>query len=156
MNNNQTTNDVRFSLFCLEVTQAGIALNMQELRTIYQAARKLEGWSEEDFQNAQSVNDYVQQAQKAVSSVNKYKQVVEAIAFNIITKKSVDELDKKDDLIEYVGKVKRIASVMAEEFMEPDERLEKVAIEGRRMIEHFIDQWKKTSFEPKVEEIKEG
>ena len=129
---------------------------MQELRTIYQAARKLEGWSEEDFQNAQSVNDYVQQAQKAVSSVNKYKQVVEAIAFNIITKKSVDELDKKEDLIEYVGKVKRIASVMAEEFMEPDERLEKVAIEGRRLIEHFIDQWKKTSFEPKVEEIKEG
>ncbi|MFR7592569.1 MAG: hypothetical protein ACLUVC_14095 [Longibaculum sp.] len=129
---------------------------MQELRTIYQAARKLEGWSEEDFQNAQSVNDYVQQAQKAVSSVNKYKNVVEAIAFNIITKKSVDELDKKDDLIEYVGKVKRIASVMAEEFMEPDERLEKVAIEGRRLIEHFIDQWKKTSFEPKVEEIKEG
>ena len=64
MNNNQTTNDVRFSLFCLEVAQAGIALNMQELRTIYQAARKLEGWSEEDFQNAQSVNDYVQQAQK--------------------------------------------------------------------------------------------
>lgn len=156
MNNNQTTNDVRFSLFCLEAAQAGIALNMQELRTIYQAARKLEGWSEEDFQNAQSVNDYVQQAQKAVSSVNKYKNVVEAIAFNIITKKSVDELDKKDDLIEYVGKVKRIASVMAEEFMEPDERLEKVAIEGRRLIEHFIDQWKKTSFEPKVEEIKEG
>lgn len=156
MNNNQITNDVRFSLFCLEVAQAGIALNMQELRTIYQAARKLEGWSEEDFQNAQSVNDYVQQAQKAVSSVNKYKQVVEAIAFNIITKKSVDELDKKEDLIEYVGKVKRIASVMAEEFMEPDERLEKVAIEGRRLIEHFIDQWKKTSFEPKVEEIKEG
>lgn len=156
MNNNQTINDVRFSLFCLEVAQAGIALNMQELRTIYQAARKLEGWSEEDFQNAQSVNDYVQQAQKAVSSVNKYKNVVEAIAFNIITKKSVDELDKKDDLIEYVGKVKRIASVMAEEFMEPDERLEKVAIEGRRLIEHFIDQWKKTSFEPKVEEIKEG
>lgn len=156
MNNNQTTNDVRFSLFCLEVAQAGIALNMQELRTIYQAARKLEGWSEEDFQNAQSVNDYVQQAQKAVSSVNKYKNAVEAIAFNIITKKSVDELDKKDDLIEYVGKVKRIASVMAEEFMEPDERLEKVAIEGRRLIEHFIDQWKKTSFEPKVEEIKEG
>ena len=65
-------------------------------------------------------------------------------------------MDKKDDLIEYVGKVKRIASVMAEEFMEPDERLEKVAIEGRRLIEHFIDQWKKTSFEPKVEEIKEG
>ena len=150
MNNNQTTNDVRFPLFCLEVAQAGIALNMQELRTIYQAARKLEGWSEEDFQNAQSVSDYVQQAQKAVSSVNKYKQVVEAIAFKIITKKSVDELDKKDDLIEYVGKVKRIASVMAEEFMEPDERLEKVAIEGRRLIEHFIDQWKKTSFEPQV------
>ena len=65
-------------------------------------------------------------------------------------------MDKKDDLIEYVGKVKRIASVMEEEFMEPDERLEKVAIEGRRLIGHFIDQWKKTSFEPKVEEIKEG
>lgn len=155
MNNNQTTNDVRFSLFCLEVAQAGIALNAQELKTIYQAARKLEGWTEEDFQNAKAAEDYIKMAQKAVASVNKYKQVSESIAFNIITRTPIDVLDKKEDLIEYVGKAKRVAGIMAEEFMEPDERLEKVTVEGRRVIEHFIDQWKKMPPEPQVEEIKE-
>lgn len=39
-------------------------------------------------------------------------------------------------------KAKHIAAAMADELLEPDEKLEKVVTDGRRVIEHFIDQWK--------------
>lgn len=135
---------LRFSLFCIEVAQAGIALNTQDLQTVYNAARKLEGFSDEDFERQGNVaSDYIEQAKKSITSVSKYKQVADAIAFNTIVKQSINDLDKKEDLIEYVGKVKRLAAIMAEEFLEPDEKLEKVAEDGRRLIVHFIEQWKK-------------
>lgn len=149
-------NSTRFALFCTEVAQCGIALSMQELETIYMSARKLEGWSDKDFEEAKGVQDYVKTAQKSVAMVNKRRQIVEGLTFQLLTKDaSIDELDKRVDLIEYVGKAKRIASIMADEFMEPDERLDRVAENGRRVIEHFIEQWKKMQMEPSVEEIKE-
>jgi hypothetical protein len=35
---------------------------------------------------------------------------------------------------------------------EPDEKLEKVVTDGRRVIEHFIDQWKKAPIEEEKKE----
>ena len=49
-------------------------------------------------------------------------------------------------------KAKHIAAAMADELLEPDEKLEKVVTDGRRVIEHFIDQWKKAPIEEEKKE----
>lgn len=151
--------DIKFALFCVEVAQAGVALTMEELRTVYLAGQKLEGWSDEDFKRQNGGNnameDYIKQAKKSTAMINKRRQLVEALTFSLITKDAdIESLSKRDDLIEYVGKAKRIGAIMADEFMEPDEKLEKVTEDGRRVIEHFIDQWKRMDFTPSVEEVK--
>lgn len=130
----------KFALFCIEVAQAGVALTKQELEIVFNAGLKLEGFTEDDFSKVSE--DYLKQAQQSVVAINKRKQMIEALTFNLLTKETVDELAAKDDLVEHVMKARHVAAVMVDELMEPDERLEKVVKDGRRVIEVFIDQWK--------------
>lgn len=134
-------NKIKFALFCTEVYQCGIALSEKELELIFTAAEKLEGFNDKDFEG-KKMDQFLEQAKRNVGMVQKRKALVESLTFQLITKKSVDELIHEDDLRDYVMKAKHLASIMADEFMEKDERLEKVAKDGRRVIEVFIDQWK--------------
>lgn len=138
-------NKIKFALFCTEVYQCGIALSEKELELIFTAAEKLEGFNDKDFEG-KKMDQFLEQAKRNVGMIQKRKALVESLTFQLITKKSVDELihDEESDggLRDYVMKAKHLASIMADEFMEKDERLEKVAKDGRRVIEVFIDQWK--------------
>lgn len=142
-------NKIKFALFCTEVYQCGIALSEKELELIFTAAEKLEGFNDKDFEG-KKMDQFLEQAKRNVGMVQKRKALVESLTFQLITKKSVDELIHEDDLRDYVMKAKHLASIMADEFMEPDERLEKVVEDGRRVIETFIDQWKEMN-SPKKE-----
>lgn len=137
-------NQMKKALFGLELMQAGVLLTNQEMDIIFAAAEKLEGFTDEDFKNQQqSLQKYLDMAKRGLGAMTKRRQLTESLAFNLLMKDStVDELDKRDDLIEYVGKCKRIAGMLADEFMEPDERMEKVVKDGRTLIKEFIDQWK--------------
>lgn len=138
-------NKIKFALFCTEVYQCGIALSEKELELIFNAAEKLEGFNDKDFEG-KKMDQFLEQAKRNVGMIQKRKALVESLTFQLITKKSVDELihDEESDggLRDYVMKAKHLASIMADEFMEKDERLEKVVKDGRRVIEVFIDQWK--------------
>lgn len=134
-------NKIKFALFCTEVYQCGIALSEKELELIFNAAEKLEGFDDKDFEG-KKMDQFIEQAKRNVGMIQKRKALVESLTFQLITKKSVDELIHDYDLRDYVMKAKHIASIMADEFMEKDERLEKVVKDGRRVIEVFIDQWK--------------
>lgn len=140
----ESRNETKKALFGLELMQAGVLLTSQEMDIVFNAAEKLEGFTDEDFRNqSQALQQYIQASKRGLAAMTKRRQIVESLSFNLLMKNStVDELSKREDLIEYVGKCKRIASMLADEFMEPDEKLEKVAEEGRRLIKNWIDEWK--------------
>ena len=143
----------KFALFCIEVAQAGVALTKQELEIVFNAGLKLEGFTEDDLSKINE--DHLKQAQQSVVAINKRKQMIEALTFNLLTKETVDELAAKDGLVEHVMKARHVAAVIVDELMEPDERLEKVVKDGRRVIETFIDQWKEMNTPKKEYEQEE-
>lgn len=134
-------NKTKFAIFCIECMQAGVVLTPREFETVYGAFAKIEGFTDEDFKDVQT-DTFLKQMNQMMAVMFKRKQVQEGIMFNLITRDKIDDLAAKDDLVEYVMKAKHIATVMADEFLEPDEKMEKVIEDGRRLIEHFIDQWK--------------
>ena len=129
-------NNVKFILFCTECLQAGVV--------------KFEGFDDKSFENMKA-EQFAPRMNAMLNAMSKRKQIIEGLTFNLLTKKSLDELIDSD-LVEEVMKAKHVAAVMADELLEPDEKLEKVVKDGRRVIEHFIDQWKKA---PTQEEKKE-
>lgn len=133
-------NKKKFLLFCIEVMQAGVALTKKEMEIVFQAAEKLEGFTDKDFENLKE-EDYVKMTERMFQSLNKRKAFIESCTFNILTRMKLEDMEN-EDTTELVMKAKYFAAKMADEFLEPDEKLEKVVKDGRRVIEHFIDQWK--------------
>jgi hypothetical protein len=147
-------NNVKFILFCTECLQAGVVMTPKEYEVAFMAAEKFEGFDDKSFENmkperfAPRMNAMLQAMLQAMS---KRKQIIEGLTFNLLTKKSLGELIESN-LVEEVMKAKNIAAAMADELLEPDEKLEKVVTDGRRVIEHFIDQWKKAPIEEEKKE----
>lgn len=132
-------NNVKFILFCTECLQAGVVMTPKEYEVAFMAAEKFEGF-DDNFENMKP-EQFAPRMNAMLQAMSKRKQIIEGLTFNLLTKKSLGELIDSD-LVEEVMKAKHIAAAMADELLEPDEKLEKVVTDGRRVIEHFIDQWK--------------
>lgn len=144
-------NNVKFILFCTECLQAGVVMTLKEYEVAFMAAEKFKEFDDKSFENMKS-EQFAPRMNAMLQSISKRKQIIEGLTFNLLTKKSLGELIESN-LVEEVMKAKHIAAVMADELLEPDEKLEKVVTDGRRVIEHFIDQWKdalsrKKEYEP--------
>lgn len=142
-------NNVKFILFCTECLQAGVVMAPKEYEVAFMAAEKFEGFDGKSFENMKP-EQFAPRMNAMLNAMSKRKQIIEGLAFNLLTKKSLGELIGSD-LVEEVMKAKHVAAVMADELLEPDEKLEKVVTDGRRVIEHFIDQWKNAPMEEKKE-----
>lgn len=140
-------NNVKFILFCTECLQAGVIMTPKEYEVAFMAAEKFEGFDDKSFEN---VKQFALKMNAMLNAMSKRKQIIEGLTFNLLTKKSLGELIDSN-LVEEVMKAKHVAAVMADELLEPDEKLEKVVTDGRRVIEHFIDQWKNAPMEEKKE-----
>ena len=134
-------NDVKFIMFCIECLQAGVVMAPKEYEVAFLAASKFEGFDEKSFENLKP-EQMAPRMNAMLNAMSKRKQIIEGLTFNLLTKRSLDELANNENLVEEVMKAKHIAAAMADEMLEPDEKLEKVVTDGRRVIEHFIDQWK--------------
>jgi hypothetical protein len=133
-------NNVKFILFCIECLQAGVIMTPKEYEVAFMAAEKFEGFDDKSFENMKP-EQFAPRMNAMLQAMSKRKQIIEGLTFNLLTKKSLGELIESN-LVEEVMKAKHIAAAMADELLEPDEKLEKVVTDGRRVIEHFIDQWK--------------
>ena len=134
-------NDVKFIMFCIECLQAGLVMAPKEYEVAFLAASKFEGFDEKSFENLKT-EQMAPRMNAMLNAMAKRKQIIEGLTFNLLTKRSLDELANNENLVEEVMKAKHIAAAMADEMLEPDEKLEKVVTDGRRVIEHFIDKWK--------------
>lgn len=134
-------NNVKYILFCIECLQAGVVMTPKEYEVAFMAAEKFEGFDDKSFENMKP-EQFAPRMNAMLQAMSKRKQIIEGLTFNLLTKKSLDELANNENLVEEVMKAKHIAAAMADELLEPDEKLEKVVTDGRRVIEHFIDQWK--------------
>lgn len=143
-------NKKKFLLFCINVMQAGVIMTKKEMEIAFQAAEKLEGFTDKDFENLKE-EDYVKMTERMFQSLNKRKAFIESCTFNMLTRMKLEDMEN-EDTTELVMKAKHFAAKMADEFLEPDEKLEKVVKDGRRVIEHFIDQWKKAPIEEEKKE----
>lgn len=144
-------NNVKYILFCIECLQAGVVMTPKEYEVAFMAAEKFEGFDSKAFENMKP-EQFAPRMNAMLQAMSKRKQIIEGLTFNLLTKRNLDELANNENLVEEVMKAKHVAAAMADEMLEPDEKLEKVVEDGRRVIEHFIDQWKST---PKEEEKKE-
>lgn len=140
-------NNVKYILFCIECLQAGVVMTPKEYEVAFMAAEKFEGFDDKSFENMKP-EQFAPRMNTMLQAMSKRKQIIEGLTFNLLTKKSLDELIDSD-LVEEVMKAKHVAAVMADELLEPDEKLEKVVTDGRRVIEHFIDQWKNAPIQEK-------
>lgn len=134
-------NNVKFILFCTECLQAGVVMTPKEYEIAFMAAEKFEGFDNKAFENMKP-EQFAPRMNAMLQAMSKRKQIIEGLTFNLLTKRNLDELANNENLVEEVMKAKHVAAVMADEMLEPDEKLEKVVEDGRRVIEHFIDQWK--------------
>jgi hypothetical protein len=144
-------NNVKFILFCIECLQAGVIMTPKEYEVAFMAAEKFEGFDDKSFENMKA-EQFAPKMNAMLNAMSKRKQIIEGLTFNLLTKRNLDELANNENLVEEVMKAKHIAAAMADELLEPDEKLEKVVTDGRRVIEHFIDQWKKTSTQEEKKE----
>lgn len=134
-------NNVKFILFCTECLQAGVVMTPKEYEVAFMAAEKFEGFDDKAFENMKA-EQFAPRMNAMLQAMSKRKQIIEGLTFNLLTKRNLDELADNENLVEEVMKAKHVAAAMADEMLEPDEKLEKVVEDGRRVIEHFIDQWK--------------
>lgn len=144
-------NNVKFVLFCTECLQAGVVMAPKEYEAAFMAAEKFEGFDSKSFGNMKP-EQFAPRMNAMLQAMSKRKQIIEGLTFSLLAKRNLDELANNENLVEEVMKAKHVAAAMADGMLEPDERLEKVVEDGRRVIEHFIDQWKDA---PKEEEKKE-
>lgn len=140
-------NNVKYILFCIECLQAGVVMSPKEYEVAFMAAEKFEGFDDKSFENMKP-EQFAPRMNAMLQAMSKRKQIIEGLTFNLLTKKSLGELIESN-LVEEVMKAKHVAAVMADELLEPDEKLEKVVKDGRRVIEHFIDQWKNAPIQEK-------
>lgn len=140
-------NNVKYILFCTECLQAGVVMTPKEYEVAFLAASKFEGFDDKSFENMKP-EQFVPRMNAMLNAMSKRKQIIEGLTFNLLTEKSLGELIESN-LVEEVMKAKHIAAAIADELLEPDEKLEKVVTDGRRVIEHFIDQWKNAPIQEK-------
>lgn len=133
-------NNVKYILFCIECLQAGVVMTPKEYEAAFMAAEKFGGFDDRSFENMKP-EQFAPRMNAMLQAMSKRKQIIEGLTFSLLTKKSPGELTESN-LVEEVMKARHMAAAMADELLEPDEKLEKVVTDGRRVIEHFIDQWK--------------
>jgi len=134
-------NNVKFILFCTECLQAGVVMTPKEYEVAFMAAEKFGGFDDRSFESM-SPGHFAPRMNAMLQAMSKRKQIIEGLTFSLLAKRNLDELADNENLVEEVMKAKHVAAAMADEMLEPDEKLERVVTDGRRVIEHFIDQWK--------------
>lgn len=140
-------NNVKFILFCTECLQAGVVMTPKEYEAAFMAAEKLEGFDDRSFENMRP-EQFAPRMNAMLNAMSKRKQIIGGLTFSLLAKKGLGELTESN-LVEEVMKARHVAAVMADELLEPDEKLEKVVTDGRRVIEHFMDQWKNAPVQEK-------